>query len=117
MATPDTQEQLLKRLRDSLTWITQAPQRLTDPRDDAHLRVREALRLLARSRISDLLRQLRAALGLSYADVQLATGLTQQLLYDVEFKDRRLTLAELRLLADCYGVSVDDLLGVDMDAD
>ncbi len=116
MSTPLTsQEQLLKRLRESLTWLTQAPDPIAAPPDDPQQRVRDALRVLSRSRVSELLRQLRAALGLSYAEVQLATGLSQQMLYDVEFKDRRLTLEELRLLADCYGVGVNDLLGVDID--
>jgi hypothetical protein len=114
-----TQDQLLNRLRESLTWLTGLPDRTqrdtADRQEDAHTRVQEALRLLARSRVSDLLRQLRAALNLSYADVQAMTGLSQQLLYDVEFKDRRLTLEELRLLADCYRVSVNDLLGVDIE--
>lgn len=116
MTAPNTtQEQLLKRLRESLTWLTHAPDPIAAPPDDPQQRVRDALRLLARSRVSEILRQLRAALGLSYAEVQLATGLSQQLLYDVEFKDRRLTLDQLRLLAECYGVGVNDLLGVDID--
>jgi transcriptional regulator with XRE-family HTH domain len=70
---------------------------------------------VARSRISQTLRQLRAANGLSYAQVQSNTGLSQQLLYDVEYGDRRLTLDELRLLADCYHVAVNDLLGIDLE--
>ena len=37
----------------------------------------------------------RAGKGLSYRQVQEQTGLSQQLLYDMEYKDRRLTLAEL----------------------
>jgi hypothetical protein len=116
MTAPNTpQEQLLKRLRESLTWLTHAPDPTATSPDDPQQRVRDALRLLARSRVSELLRQLRAALGLSYAEVQLATGLSQQLLYDVEFKDRRLTLEQLRLLAECYGVGVNDLLGVDVE--
>ena len=48
--------------------------------------------------------------GLSLAD----SGLSQQLLYDVEYGDRRLLLHELILLAECYGVSADDVLGVDL---
>lgn len=119
MAPTVTQDQLLYRLRESLTWLTGVPDRTrretADRQEDARARVQEALRLLARSRVSDLLRQLRAALNLSYADVHAMTGLSQQLLYDVEFKDRRLTLDELRLLADCYRVSVNDLLGVDVE--
>lgn len=110
-----TQEQTLKRLRESLTWLIKPPELDTLTPDDAQARVREALRLLARSRVSEILRQLRATLGLSYAEVQLATGLSQQLLYDVEFKDRRLTLDELSRLAACYNVSVNDLLGIDIE--
>ena len=54
--------------------------------------------------------------GLSYGQVQEQTGLSQQLLYDMEYKDRRLTLAELQALAACYAVSVDDILGIDLEA-
>jgi len=109
------QLQLLQRLRDSFRRMTGSPSRALDAADEAARVTRSAVRGLARQRVSYLLRQLRASLGLSYADVQQATGLTQQLLFDVEFKDHRLTLAQLHLLADCYRVSAEDILGVDFD--
>ena len=77
--------------------------------------VRDSIRQLARQRVSQLLRQLRAAQGLTYEQVHDSTGLSQQLLFDLEFKDRRLTLDELRRLAVCYRVSVNDILGIDLD--
>lgn len=61
------------------------------------------------------MRQLRAAHGLTYAQVQTQTGFSQQMLFDFEYKERRLTLDELRTLAGCYGISVDDVLGVDLE--
>ena len=53
--------------------------------------------------------------GLTYDEVQAETGLSQQTLFDVEYKTRRLTLAELRLLAACYDVGVSDILGVEIE--
>jgi hypothetical protein len=47
--------------------------------------------------------------------VRQRTGLTMQLLYDVEYRDRSLTVDELRLLAICYEVSVNDILGIDLE--
>jgi hypothetical protein len=52
---------------------------------------------------------------LTYAQIQTQTGFSQQFLFDIEFKDRRLTLDELRTLAQCYGVHVNDLLGVEVE--
>jgi transcriptional regulator with XRE-family HTH domain len=65
--------------------------------------------------VGQALRQLRATCGLTYEQVQLRTGLSQQMLYDVEYRDRRLTVDELRVLADCYAIGVNDILGVDVD--
>jgi hypothetical protein len=110
------QQQLLQRLRDSFHRMTRTPARIGDPVADAERDTRAAVRDLARQRVSHILRHLRAMRGLSYADVQQATGLSQQLLFDVEFKDRRLTLEELHLLAACYHVSADDVLGIDLDS-
>ena len=110
------QQQLFQLLRDSFHRMTRTPSRLADAADEAERATRAAVRGLARQRVSHLLRQLRASLGLSYADVQQITGLPQQLLFDVEFKDRRLTLAELHLLAGCYRVTADDILGIDLDS-
>jgi transcriptional regulator with XRE-family HTH domain len=62
-----------------------------------------------------MLRQLRAASGLSYDDVAAQSGLSKQILFDVEYKERRLSLDELRKLAACYAVGVNDILGVDID--
>lgn len=110
-----TQESIVQRIRDSLRRLNHAPARATEPYSDTTRSVQEAIRLLSRARVSDILRQLRAAHGLSYSDVQIETGLSQQLLFDVEFKDRRLQLDELRRLAACYHVSVNDILGIVVD--
>jgi hypothetical protein len=77
--------------------------------------LRTALRQMARRRISQTLSQLRAARGLAYEQVRQETGLPMQVIYDVEYRDRRLTLEELRLLAACYDVSVNDILGIDLE--
>ena len=108
-----SEETLLARLRASLSPASQFPERLqSDPLDEA--KVRASVSQVARSRVSATLRQLRAARGLSYDAIRERTGLSQQLLYDVEYGDRRLLLHELILLAECYGVSADDVLGVDL---
>ncbi len=113
--TQESQESIVQRIRESLRRLNQAPERTTESYAGTERNVQEAIRRLSRARVSDILRQLRAAHGLSYADVQLATGLSQQLLFDVEFKDRRLQLDELRRLAQCYRVSVNDILGIIVD--
>jgi len=75
-----------------------------------------SVRQIAQNRVSVALKQLRAQHGLSYEQIQRNTGLSQQLLWDVEFNNRRLSLDELRLLVDGYGLSVNDILGVDVDS-
>lgn len=113
------EESLLQRLRESVresvTRMGQTPKRSTTPLPVREVNVRDSVRQLARSRVSDTLRQLRAARGLSYEQVRERTGLPQQLLYDVEYKDRRLTLDELTAIARCYEVSVNDILGIDLE--
>lgn len=110
------EESLLSRLRASIVTRGQpSGQAASNPLDEA--KVRKAVSQSARSRVSATLRQLRAARHLSYDAVKERTGLTQQLLYDVEYGERRLTLDELRLLAECYGVSADDVLGVDVESE
>jgi len=109
------EETLLDRVRSALTPHSQSLARVVpDPLDEA--KVRQAVSQTARSRVSATLRQLRAARRLSYDAIRQRTGLSQQLLYDTEYRDRRLTLDELRLLAECYGVSADDVLGVDVES-
>lgn len=109
------EDSLLARVRAALVPHNQPLARtIPDPLDEA--KVRQAVNQAARSRVAATLRQLRAARGLSYDAVRTQTGLSQQLLYDVEYRDRRLTLDELRLLATCYGVSADDVLGVDTES-
>jgi hypothetical protein len=108
-----SEESLLSRLRTSIA--AQNPAQvgaLSDPLDEA--KVRASVSQAARSRVSATLRQLRAARRLSYDAIRTQTGLSQQLVYDVEYGDRRLTLGELILLAECYGVSADDILGIDV---
>src|SRR5687768_15692034 len=101
-----SREHFVQRIRQSLNWLQRTPARTSAPFQKSERNIRDAIRLLSRQRVSDLLRQLRAAQGLSYEQVHERTNLPQQLLFDVEFKDRRLTLDELRKLADCYQVSV-----------
>lgn len=106
---------LANQLRDALLRLDQLPERVVEPLASPEPDIRESVRRLSRARVALLLRQIRAANALTYSQVQTDTGLSQQLLFDVEFKDRRLTLDELRLLAECYGVSVNDILGIDID--
>ena len=74
--------------------------------------VRFEIRQAARQQISQTLRRLRALHGLNYETVRQRTGLPQQLLYDIEFGSRCPTLDELTLLAECYDVAVEEILGV-----
>ena len=85
-------DQVIQRIRESLNWLRRAPMGSTTPYQKTERDIRDAIRKLSRQRVSDLLRQLRAAHGLSYEQVHDQTGLSQQLLFDVEFKDRRLSL-------------------------
>ncbi len=114
-ASPEEPDSLLRRLQESVLRLTSAPKRTIEYVDEATDRTRTAIRQLARSRVAQTVRQLRSAQGLSYEHVQARTGLSQQLLFDVEYKDRRLTLDEIRKLAACYEVSVGDILGIDLD--
>ncbi|MBK8045791.1 MAG: helix-turn-helix transcriptional regulator [Anaerolineales bacterium] len=89
--------------------------RVTEPPPAEEVNLRKSVSQLARVRVSAILRQLRSAHGYTYAQVQERTGLPQQLLYDVEYRERRLTLLELTALAECYEVSASDVLGIDLD--
>lgn len=106
---------LVKRIRDTVLRMANSPMRALEPAIEAEDKTRQSVRQLARSRVSQILRQLRAAHGLTYAEIQTQTGLSQQMLFDVEYKERRLTLDELRSLAACYGVEINDVLGIDME--
>ncbi len=110
-----TDDPIYKRIRDAVLRLSHAPKRVVEPVDETETKARNAVRQLARSRVSGLLIQLRAAHGLTYAQVQEKTGLSQQLLFDVEYQARRLTLEELRVLAQAYEVTVNDILGIDID--
>ena len=109
------EESLIKRLRASVIQMRKTPERTMAPESHREVSVRDAVRQLSRSRVSEILRQLRAARSLSYEQVRERTGLPQQLLYDVEYRDRRLTLPELTALAACYETSVNDILGIDLE--
>jgi hypothetical protein len=111
----DSEETLFQRLRESVIQVRKTPRRSTTPVVQHEVDVRDAIRQLSRSRVSEILRQLRATRSLSYEQVRERTGLTQQLIYDVEYKDRRLSLVELTALAKCYEVSINDILGVDIE--
>lgn len=107
---------LLQRMRETVLRLGHnKPASVVTPINDAPERTRQSIRTLSRSRIAQELRQLRAAFGYTYEELQSRTGISQQTLFDFEFKERRLTLDELRLLAECYEVSVGDLLGVEME--
>lgn len=77
--------------------------------------MRDSVSIAARSRVGQALKQLRLAHGFSYADLQQRTSLSQQLLWDVEYNERRLNLEELRILATCYQIKPGDILGIDID--
>jgi hypothetical protein len=109
-------DRMIQRMKDALLRLRLIPEaRVTTVEDDAAVDARESVRQLARSRVASILRQLRAVHGYSYEQVAEKTGLSQQLLFDVEYKDRRLSLAELQALAACYQISPGDVLGVDLE--
>ena len=114
MTDASRDDSILNRIRSRVPGAAGATRQPAAPAQD-ETELRNALRQLARTRVSQMLSQLRAARGLSYEQVRQQTGLPMQLLYDVEYRDRRLTADELRLLAACYDVSVNDLLGIDLD--
>lgn len=108
-------DQLVKRIQETVRTLQRGKQRVLEPVDTGEEKLRQSIRMLARTRLSNVLRQLRAARGYSYEMLAAETGLSQQLLFDVEYKERRLNLAELRILAACYRVNINDLLGIDID--
>lgn len=110
----DENNPIAKRIREAVVDLRQARERIVTPVDTSQERVVESIRTLARSRISNILRELRASSGYSYEELTDRTGLPKQLLFDVEFKSQRLTFDQLQLLARCYEVDVSDILGVDM---
>ena len=110
-----SQDFVLQRLREYILRLSYNEERVTEPEDDNRVDARESVRQLARTRVSDMLRQLRTVHGFSYEYVQDETGLPQQVLYDMEYRDRRLTLDELGRLAQLYQVSVADILGIEID--
>ncbi len=111
-----TIDSLIGRIRNAALRASTYEKRVVEPPlDGAGRGAHEAVRTLSRSRVAHVLRQLRAAHGLTYDEVQAQTGLSQQTLFDVEYKTRRLTLTELRALAACYDVSVSDILGVEIE--
>lgn len=108
-------DQLVKRIQETVRNLQRGKTRALEPINTGEEKLRQSLRTLARTRVSNLLRQLRAARGYTYEALAAESGLSQQLLFDIEYKERRLTLDELRILAACYQVSINDLLGVDID--
>ncbi len=109
-------DHMIRRMKDALLRLRLVPDaRVTVVEEDESVDARESVRQLARSRIASILRQLRAVHGYSYEQVAEQTGLSQQLLFDVEYKDRRLTMPELQALATCYQISPSDILGIDLE--
>lgn len=112
---PPEDDHLLDRLKEAVLRAVRVPQVTTLRPNAAEASMRDSVRTTARVRISTALRQLRAAYSFSYEDLQTKTGLSQQLLWDVEYKDRRLTLSELEKLAACFEMTASDLLGIDLE--
>ncbi len=108
-------DQLIKRIQETVRTLQRGKERALMPIDPGEETLRQSTRMLARSRLSNTLRQLRAARGYTYEALAADSGLSQQVLFDIEYKERRLTLTELRTLATCYQISINDLLGVDID--
>ena len=108
-------DELAKRIQETVRNLQRGKERVLEPINTGEEKLRQSIRTLARTHVSNMLRQLRAARGYSYEALASASGLSQQLLFDIEYKERRLTLDELRILAACYQVSINDLLGVDID--
>jgi DNA-binding Xre family transcriptional regulator len=109
-------DQLIRRMKEALTRLRLLPEAtVTKVEEDTTVDARESVRQLSRNRVAALLRQLRAVHGFSYEQVSEQTGLSQQTLFDLEYKDRRLTLDELGRLARCYQVSPGDILGIELD--
>lgn len=102
-------------LKEQIAKLRFGANRVTEPVEEKAVDARASVRQLSRTRVAALLRELRAVHGFTYEQIQNETGLSQQVLFDMEFKDRRLTLDELRLLATMYGVSVGDVLGIELD--
>jgi len=105
----------LKRIQNTVWRLARVPERSvslpSEVKISAHSRVRQA----AANRVSATLRQLRVDHGYSYEQQRDMTGLSLQVLYDIEFKKRRLTVHELGLLAQCYELDASDILGVDLE--
>ena len=106
---------LIIRIKDSVRRIMRVSEETETRVNAVEASMRDSVQTAARNRLSIALRQLRAAYGLSYEDMQVQTGLSQQLLWDIEYKGHRLTLAELNKLAACFDMTASDLLGVDLE--
>ena len=106
---------LVQSLKEQVARLRFGQQRVTEPLEEVEIDARESVRQLSRTRVAALLRQLRAVHGLSYEAIQEQSGLPQQMQLDVEYKDGRLTLDELRVLARLYNVSVGDILGIELE--
>lgn len=109
-----TSGQIADQIRETVRKVQQSEQ-VIRPHNASQELLIQAIHTLARNRVAHSLRQLRAAGGLSYDDVAAKTGLSKQMLFDLEYKERRLSIDELRKIAACYHVSENDILGVDLD--
>lgn len=108
-------DQLVRRIQETVRNLQRTKQSVIKPIDTREETLHQSIRTLARTRVSNTLRQLRAMRGYSYEALAAESGISQQLLFDIEYKERRLNLEELRILANCYQVNINDLLGVDVD--
>ena len=106
---------IAKRIREAIMELQQTNRRTITPVNTNQEKVVKSIRTLSRSRVSSILRELRSSSGYSYDELTEKSGFPKQLLFDVEYKDRRLTLDQLRILADCYGVTINDILGIDIE--
>jgi len=106
---------MLERMQETVRRAARIPA-VSQPRTDAvDAPMRNAVRTLARQRISLALYQLRAAHSLSYEAIQERTGISPQRLWDVEYGGQRLTLDELHKLAACFQLTASDMLGIDVE--
>jgi len=108
-----TSNQIADQIRETVRKVQQSEQ-VRPPHHAGQETLVQAIRTLARNRVAQTLRQLRAVSGLSYEDVAAETGLSKQTLFDLEYKERRLSIDELRKIAACYHISENDILGVDI---
>jgi len=115
MNTDTNDNQWLTRIQNTVWRLARVPGRSISLPSESKISARSRVRQATADRVSATLRQLRVDHGYSYEQQRDITGLSLQVLYDIEFKKRRLTVHELGLLAQCYELDASDILGVDLE--